>query len=106
MGDIYWNSFLTIATSKGDDSFSGCFNQESISSDRLQRPNTSPAIQALSKSTSRLNRIAKDVVPSTDNGEKSTVIIWYEAVKTEPLPLGGVTSEPARMDLAGANPLA
>ena len=45
MGDIYLNDFLAIAASKGDDSFSGCFNQESTSSDRLQRPNTSPAIQ-------------------------------------------------------------
>jgi hypothetical protein len=41
MGDIYRNSFLTIAASKGGDSFGGCFNQESTSSDRLQRPNTS-----------------------------------------------------------------
>jgi hypothetical protein len=27
------------------------------------------------------------VVASTDSGENSTVIFWYEAVKTEPLPL-------------------
>jgi Heterokaryon incompatibility protein (HET) len=91
MGDIYQNSFLTIAASKGGDSFSGCFNQESTSTDRLQRPNTPPSHpgfeQIYEPPEPSQNRIVTDVVTSMDNGENSTIIFWYEAVKTEPLPL-------------------
>jgi hypothetical protein len=91
MRHVYRNSFLPIAASKGGDSFSGCFSQESTFSGRLQRPNTSPSHpgfeQIYEPPEPSQNRSVTDAVASTDNGENPTVIFWYEAVKTEPLPL-------------------
>ena len=97
MADIYRNSFLTIAASKGEDSFSGCFNQNSISSDRspysksdpdIPQPTAFHTITATgTREASRRDRFVVDITTTTSTSEKSTVIFWDESRGDEPSPL-------------------
>lgn len=93
MADIYRNSFLTIAASNGKDSSSGCFNQNSISSDRspyydstIIEPSSFDTIGAAGDwQPSWRDRFVVDI--TTTSSAKSTIIFWDQSQGYEPSPL-------------------
>ncbi|KAI9866731.1 MAG: hypothetical protein M1813_000673 [Trichoglossum hirsutum] len=92
MGDIYQNSFLTIAASKGKDSLSGCFNQTSATIDRLIRPSSGhgrPKFENIYSDSDTKPRDRKffNITTPTSSGKDSTIILWSDNARDEPLPL-------------------
>jgi len=73
MGDIYTNSFLTIAASLKGDSSGGCFNKKSITHDCIPSPRKE--LQSI------------EITTRGQTGARSTLILLHQLESSAPLPL-------------------